>query len=103
MKEGSEKSGLSTLWRVAGRVTGLVWDEESFETCRFESCTLRFSDVIITFVREVLDMAKPGDTIHIPLKTEDAIKNLLKVKPTDQMPRMGDFKAGKKKSRKPKK
>lgn len=48
-------------------------------------------------------MAKPGDTIHIPLKTEDAIKNLLKVKPTDQMPRMGDFKAGKKKSRKPKK
>jgi hypothetical protein len=48
----------------------------------------------------VLDMAKPGDSIHIPLKTEDAIRNLLKVKPTDDMPR---FKATPKRKKKTKK
>jgi hypothetical protein len=34
-------------------------------------------------------MARPGDTIHIPLKTEDAILAFMKVKPTADMPRPG--------------
>jgi hypothetical protein len=34
-------------------------------------------------------MAKPGDNIHIPLKTDEALRLLLKVKPTAEMPRPG--------------
>lgn len=32
---------------------------------------------------------RPGDTIHIPLKTDEALRALLKVKPTADMPRPG--------------
>jgi len=31
----------------------------------------------------------PGNKIHIPLKTDDALAALLRVKPTDDMPRPG--------------
>jgi hypothetical protein len=34
-------------------------------------------------------VAKPGDTIHIPLPFEQAIDAALKVKPTADMPRPG--------------
>lgn len=34
-------------------------------------------------------MAKPGDVIHIPLRTNDAIALLGHVKPTSDMPRPG--------------
>ena len=45
-------------------------------------------------------MPRTGDTIHIPLKPKEAIADLMKVKPTDDMPRLGSFKAGKKAKRK---
>ena len=32
---------------------------------------------------------RPGDNIHIPLKESEALRLLLKVKPTDEMPRPG--------------
>lgn len=32
-------------------------------------------------------MPDPGDNIHIPLKFETALRGLLKVKPTAEMPR----------------
>jgi hypothetical protein len=32
---------------------------------------------------------RPGDAIHIPLKTDEALRALLKVKPTADMPRPG--------------
>jgi hypothetical protein len=34
-------------------------------------------------------MARPGNNVHIPLKTDTAIGLLLRVKPTDDMPRPG--------------
>ena len=34
-------------------------------------------------------MPRPGDTIHIPLKEEDAILAFMRVKPTADMPRPG--------------
>ena len=34
-------------------------------------------------------MARPGNNIHIPLSTDKAIGLLLRVKPTDAMPRPG--------------
>jgi hypothetical protein len=34
-------------------------------------------------------MARPGETLHIPLKEKEAIAGLLKVKPTEEMPRPG--------------
>jgi hypothetical protein len=42
-------------------------------------------------------MPHPGDKIHIPLKTDEALRLALKVKPTKDMPRPG---AAKKKARK---
>jgi hypothetical protein len=35
---------------------------------------------------------RPGDAIHIPLKTDEALRALLKVKPTADMPRPGTAK-----------
>jgi hypothetical protein len=35
---------------------------------------------------------RKGDTIHIPLKTDDALLALMKVKPTADMPRPSDRK-----------
>jgi hypothetical protein len=32
---------------------------------------------------------RPGDAIHIPLKTDEALRALLKVKPMADMPRPG--------------
>lgn len=40
---------------------------------------------------------RPGDKIHIPLKTDDALRVLLKVKPTKDMPRPGAQKVGQRK------
>jgi hypothetical protein len=34
-------------------------------------------------------VARTGDNIHIPLKTDDALRLALKVKPTKDMPRSG--------------
>jgi hypothetical protein len=34
-------------------------------------------------------VAKPGDSIYIPLPEADAVRALLKVKPTADMPRPG--------------
>ena len=34
-------------------------------------------------------MPHPGDNIHIPLKTDEALRLALKVKPTKDMPRPG--------------
>jgi hypothetical protein len=34
-------------------------------------------------------MPKPGDNIHIPLSEREALAGLLKVKPTEEMPRPG--------------
>ena len=34
-------------------------------------------------------MARPGNNVHIPLKTDKAISLLLRVKPTSAMPRPG--------------
>jgi hypothetical protein len=34
-------------------------------------------------------MPHPGDKVHIPLKTDDALRAFLKVKPTKDMPRPG--------------
>lgn len=45
-------------------------------------------------------MPKPGDTIHIPLKERDALRGLLAVKPTAEMPRPGASPIAKKKGRK---
>jgi hypothetical protein len=45
--------------------------------------------------RDTEAMPHPGDKIHIPLKTDEALRALLKVKPTKDMPRPG---ATKKKS-----
>lgn len=45
-------------------------------------------------------MAKPGDNVHIPLKPEVAIKNLLKVKPTADMPRLKGTAKRRKKAKK---
>ena len=42
----------------------------------------------------------PGDNVHIPLSEKDALRALLKVKPTGEMPRPGAAnKPAKKKSR----
>ena len=43
---------------------------------------------------------RPGDKIHIPLKTDEALRLALKVKPTKDMPRPGA--SGKKKAAKTK-
>jgi hypothetical protein len=40
-------------------------------------------------------MAKPGDNIQIPLPEREALALLLKVKPTDDMPRPGAQATGK--------
>ena len=45
-------------------------------------------------------MPKPGDTIHIPLKERDALRGLMAVKPTADMPRPGANPTGKKKGKK---
>ena len=45
-------------------------------------------------------MPKPGNAIHIPLKEADALRALLKVKPTADMPRPGANPTGKKKPKK---
>lgn len=42
-------------------------------------------------------MSKPGDKIHIPLHERDALRGLLAVKPTADMPRSGANPTGKKK------
>jgi len=34
-------------------------------------------------------MARPGNNVHIPLSTDRAVSLLLRVKPTDKMPRPG--------------
>jgi hypothetical protein len=39
-------------------------------------------------------MPKPGDSIHIPLPTEEAIRLALRVKPTADMPRPGKHATG---------
>jgi hypothetical protein len=48
-------------------------------------------------------MPKPGDTIHIPLPEEEAIRLALRVKPTADMPRPGKHATGPKKKAKAKK
>ena len=45
-------------------------------------------------------MPKPGNAIHIPLKEADALRALLKVKPTADMPRPGANPTGKKNGKK---
>jgi hypothetical protein len=45
-------------------------------------------------------MPRPGDTIHIPLKTNEAISGLLAVKPTADMPRRPKAEKPKQKSAK---
>jgi hypothetical protein len=45
-------------------------------------------------------MPKPGDTIHIPLSEREALAGLLRVKPTEGMPRPGANPTGKKKAKK---
>jgi hypothetical protein len=45
-------------------------------------------------------MPKPGDTLRIPLPERDALAGLLKVKPTEKMPRPGTNPGGKKKPKK---
>jgi hypothetical protein len=42
---------------------------------------------------------RPGNTVHIPLPEEKAIRLLLKVKPTADMPRPGANPTGPKKKR----
>jgi hypothetical protein len=42
-------------------------------------------------------MARTGDNIHIPLREADAVRALLRVKPTADMPRPGANPTGKKK------
>jgi len=41
-------------------------------------------------------LPRPGRNVHIPLKTDEALAALLKVKPTKDMPRPGKAKAQKK-------
>ncbi|MCC6398784.1 MAG: hypothetical protein IT282_17355 [Bacteroidetes bacterium] len=50
-------------------------------------------------------MPKPGDNIHIPLPTEEAIRRVLRIKPSADMPRPGAqaMKAKPKGTAKPKK
>jgi hypothetical protein len=43
-------------------------------------------------------VARTGDNIHIPLKTDEALRLALKVKPTKDMPRPGSRKPTKKKA-----
>jgi hypothetical protein len=38
-------------------------------------------------------VARPGDNIHIPLKTDEAIRLIARVKPTADMPRPGATKS----------
>ncbi len=45
-------------------------------------------------------MAKPGDTIHIPLKEPEALRGLMAVKPTADMPRPGASQTKRKGSKK---
>ena len=45
------------------------------------------------------NMPKPGNSIHIPLKEEDAIRLAFKVKPTAAMPNPGANATGPKKKR----
>ena len=45
-------------------------------------------------------VSHPGDKIHIPLKTDNALRALLKVKPTKDMPRPGATKKREPKSQK---
>jgi hypothetical protein len=45
----------------------------------------------------------PGDKIHIPLKTNEALRLDLHVKPTKDMPRLGAAKKARKKSTKKRK
>jgi hypothetical protein len=45
-------------------------------------------------------MPRTGDNIHIPLKTDEALRLALKVKPTKDMPRPGATKPTKKKAAK---
>jgi hypothetical protein len=40
-------------------------------------------------------MAKPGSNVHIPLPEAEALRLLLKVKPTTDMPRPGAHPTGK--------
>jgi len=47
-------------------------------------------------------MPKPGDTIHIPLKEEDAIRLAFRVKLTASMPKPGAHATGPKKKRRKK-
>lgn len=44
-------------------------------------------------------MPKPGDAVHIPLPTDEAIRLALRVKPTADMPRPGKHATGPKKKR----
>jgi hypothetical protein len=37
----------------------------------------------------IRNMARPGNTLHIPLSEKEALSGLLKVKPTEDMPRPG--------------
>lgn len=46
-----------------------------------------------------MQMPKPGDTVHIPLREEDAIRLALRVKPTASMPKPGAHATGPKKKR----
>ena len=45
-------------------------------------------------------MPRPGDRIHIPLETDEALRLALKVKPTKDMPQPGASPTKKKRSRK---
>lgn len=42
---------------------------------------------------------KPGDAVHIPLPTDEAIRLALRVKPTAEMPRPGKHATGPKNKR----
>ena len=46
-----------------------------------------------------VNVAKPGDTVHIPLSEREALAGLMAVKPTQEMPRPGTN-PGKKKPKK---
>jgi hypothetical protein len=49
--------------------------------------------------RHTEDVRRPGNKIHIPLETDEALRLALKVKPTKDMPRPGATKSKKVKTK----
>jgi hypothetical protein len=49
--------------------------------------------------RKIVDVPRPGDTVHIPLSEKDAIRLAFKVKSNESMPKPGAHATGPKKKR----